>query len=80
MTVSEPSEVIQPSIPDCGQSNEQSAPGVSERTYQRLLYKYAHVGCPAAHYEDNCDRPSDCAWNGRCLDLAPLNSASEDRS
>ncbi|EKS37797.1 hypothetical protein [Afipia clevelandensis] len=29
MTVSEPSEVIQPSIPDCGQSNEQSAPQLS---------------------------------------------------
>ncbi len=29
MTVSEPSQVIQPSIPDCGQSNEQSAQGLS---------------------------------------------------
>jgi len=29
MTVSEPSEVIQPSIPDCGQSNEQDGPQLS---------------------------------------------------
>lgn len=41
-------------------------------SYQRLLYKYSHVGCPAAHYEDNCDRPSVCAENGRCLDLQPV--------
>lgn len=40
-----------------------------EELYQRLLYKYSHIGCPAARYEDNCDRPARCAENGRCLDL-----------
>ena len=38
---------------------------------ERLLHKYAHVGCPAARYEDNCAHPDDCADNGRCLDLGP---------
>jgi hypothetical protein len=45
-------------------------PDVSERLYQHLLYKYSHVGCPAAHYEDNCEHPGKCAENGRCLDLS----------
>jgi DnaJ-class molecular chaperone len=30
MTVSEPSQVIQPSIPDCGQGNEQDGPVLRE--------------------------------------------------
>lgn len=37
----------------------------------RLYYKYAHIGCPAAHMEDNCAHPDRCADNGRCLDLGP---------
>ena len=40
-----------------------------EALYRSLLYKYSHVGCPAARYEDNCSRPGECAENGRCLDL-----------
>jgi hypothetical protein len=44
-----------------------------QSTRDRLLYKYAHVGCPAAHMEDNCAHPDRCADNGRCLDLAPLS-------
>lgn len=47
---------------------------------QHLLYKYSHVGCPACHYEDNCDRPAECAENGRCLDLKPLVSGDELRA
>lgn len=43
-----------------------------EQLYQHLLYKYAHVGCPAARYEDNCEHPARCAENGRCLELAEL--------
>jgi hypothetical protein len=35
-----------------------------------LLYKYAHVGCPAARYEDNCTHPDRCADNGGCLGLS----------
>lgn len=46
-------------------------PQISERTRERLAYKYAHVGCPAAQYEDNCAHPGRCADNGRCLDLGP---------
>lgn len=52
---------------------------VNESTYQRLLYKYAHVGCPACHYEDNCDRPAECAENGRCLDLPNTGGPSESQ-
>lgn len=44
-----------------------------EALYKNLLHKYSHVGCPAARYEDNCDRPGACAENGRCLDLPPLD-------
>ena len=40
-------------------------------SYDRLYYKYSHVGCPAAHMEDNCAHPDRCAENGRCLDLGP---------
>lgn len=43
-----------------------------QSTRSRLLYKYTHVGCPAAHMEDNCANPERCADNGRCLHLAPL--------
>jgi hypothetical protein len=43
---------------------------------QQLLYKYTHVGCPAARYEDNCEHPSKCAENGRCLDLKPWPKTS----
>ena len=42
-----------------------------EGRYQWLLHKYSHVGCPAAHMEDNCAHPAECAENGRCLDLGP---------
>ena len=50
-----------------------------EQLYQRLLYKYSHVGCPAAHYEDNCDRPGECAENGRCLDLPNVGGPTENQ-
>jgi hypothetical protein len=39
--------------------------------WQRLYYKYSHIGCPAAGMEDNCAHPDRCADNGRCLDLGP---------
>lgn len=45
---------------------------VTEEEYRRLQFKYAHIGCPEAHYEDTCPHPDDCAENGRCLDLPPL--------
>lgn len=44
-----------------------------EQLYQMLLHKYSHIGCPAAHMEDNCAHPAECAENGRCRDLAPLS-------
>lgn len=50
-----------------------------EQLYQHLLHKYSHVGCPEAHYEDNCAHPAKCAENGRCLDLKPLTTGSELR-
>lgn len=37
---------------------------------ERLAYKYAHIGCPDAGYEDNCAHPNDCAEAGHCIDLA----------
>lgn len=43
----------------------------AEGRYERLYYKYAHVGCPAARMEDNCAHPDRCAENGRCIDLGP---------
>lgn len=43
----------------------------AEQLRQHLLYKYSHIGCPAAHYEDNCAHPDRCANNGKCLDLGP---------
>jgi hypothetical protein len=38
--------------------------------WDRLHYKYSHIGCPAARYEDNCAHPDRCADNGKCLELA----------
>lgn len=38
--------------------------------WMRLHYKYSHIGCPAAHMEDNCAHPDQCADNGRCLRLS----------
>lgn len=35
----------------------------------RLLWKYTHVGCPAARYEDICTHPAECADNGRCDEI-----------
>ncbi len=46
-------------------------PMTPEALYQRLYYKYSHIGCPAAQMEDNCAHPDRCAENGRCLDLGP---------
>jgi hypothetical protein len=42
---------------------------LSEDIYQRLLYRFSYVGCPACRYDANCDRPAECAENGCCLDL-----------
>jgi hypothetical protein len=42
-----------------------------DERWQRLYYKYSHIGCPAAGMEDNCAHPDRCADNGRCLDLGP---------
>jgi hypothetical protein len=39
--------------------------------YNRLRWKYHHVGCPAQQYEDICGHPQDCAENGGCKDLEP---------
>jgi hypothetical protein len=51
-----------------------------EQLYQHLLYKYSHVGCPACGYEDNCDKPGQCAENGKCLDLsAPKPPMTRDQ-
>lgn len=43
----------------------------SGRNWDKLYYKYSHIGCPAAHYEDNCAHPDRCADNRRCLELGP---------
>lgn len=48
---------------------------LTEAQIDRLRYKYAHIGCPAAKYEDNCAHPDECAENGRCKDLAEPRSA-----
>jgi hypothetical protein len=48
-----------------------------EMQHERLLYKYAHIGCPDAGYEDNCAHPNDCAEAGRCLDLAERAKATD---
>lgn len=34
--------------------------------YSRLYYKFSHIGCPGAQYDDNCGFPWDCASKGRC--------------
>lgn len=34
--------------------------------YQRLMYRFSHVGCPGVGYDDNCAAPWDCAIKGRC--------------
>lgn len=43
----------------------------ADKNWSRLYYKYSHIGCPAAHMEDNCAHPDRCADNGRCIDLGP---------
>lgn len=40
--------------------------GEEGEQYQRLYYKYSHIGCPGAEYEDNCPTPWDCASKGMC--------------
>ena len=92
MTVSEPSQVIQPSIPDCGQSNEQSAPQLSLRTSPELLAALerakAHVMTPAERYEQRrsftrgmC--PSNRDYAEWCAEvdklLPPLPAVAETR-
>lgn len=55
-------------------------PDANSSDYHRLYYKYAHVGCPAAKYEDNCGHPDLCAENGRCLDLPTITPDVRDES
>jgi len=40
---------------------------MAKATYDQLLHKYAHVGCPACQYDDNCGHPAACAEHGGCL-------------
>lgn len=43
--------------------------GEESAAYERLAYRYSHIGCPGAHMEDNCAHPSECALRGKCKDL-----------
>jgi len=46
----------------------------------RLSQKYAHIGCPAARFEDNCPHPGDCAEYGCCIQLENQTLNSPDRT
>jgi hypothetical protein len=60
-------------------SNQEDTLDKAERRYRQLYHKYAHIGCPAAQMEDNCDRPDECAELGRCRNLPPLKEDGDAR-
>jgi hypothetical protein len=43
--------------------------GEDDPAYEKALYRYAHIGCPGAKYEDVCAHPAECALRGRCKEL-----------
>lgn len=90
MNVSEPSQVIQPSIPDCGQSNEQSAPMLSGPTVDAAIRKHLADVMTWLREPDWTDEAS-LEWLMDWVNRRPIaalgmvamlmpNSVSEDRS
>jgi hypothetical protein len=45
-----------------------------DKRVRERAYKYSHIGCHGVQYDDNCDRPYECAEAGGCRILREQNN------